>query len=47
VLEAAARWFGNANSEVRSVLQSAGVVCGEARSIAQLCEKSGASRAAP
>ena len=40
VLEAAARWFGQRKSaEVIAVLQSAGVVCGEARSIAQLCEE--------
>jgi crotonobetainyl-CoA:carnitine CoA-transferase CaiB-like acyl-CoA transferase len=40
VLEAAARWFGQRKSaEVVAVLQSAGVVCGEARSIAQLCEE--------
>jgi CoA:oxalate CoA-transferase len=40
VLEAAARWFGQRTSaEVVAVLQSVGVVCGEARSIAQLCEE--------
>ena len=40
VLEAAARWFGQRTSaEVVTVLQEAGVVCGEARSIAQLCEE--------
>jgi crotonobetainyl-CoA:carnitine CoA-transferase CaiB-like acyl-CoA transferase len=39
VLEAT-RWFGQRKSaEVVAVLQSAGVVCGEARSIAQLCEE--------
>jgi CoA:oxalate CoA-transferase len=40
VLEAATRWFGQRKSaEAVAVLQPLGVVCGEARSIAQLCEE--------
>jgi crotonobetainyl-CoA:carnitine CoA-transferase CaiB-like acyl-CoA transferase len=40
VCEVAARWFGQHKSaEAVAVLQPLGVVCGEARSIAQLCEE--------